>query len=265
MKNKSWIILLIVLITTLVPALIFSAGISISVSPIRVEHTVKHGEGGTDAISVTNYGTTPVRLKVSVQDWYLTRDGTPVFINDEGSPYSCSEWIKINPYDFRINPNQTKEVRYTVTVPEGIEDGGYRSAVTFTTVPDIKAGEQSRAVYLKGRIAVILYELVGKPIPQGYAKSLKADTRKDGVDFILTLKNAGKVHFRTKGSITIKDSNGDKAFKVELPDVPVLPGSERDIKVSYNKAVPKGSYMADAVVDIGIKELFGVVTDFEVE
>jgi len=265
MKNKSWIILLIVVITITAPALLFSAEVSISVSPIRVEHLVKQGEKGTDTISVTNDGTTPTRLKVSIEDWALTRDGNPMFMKVGSNPYSCAEWIRINPVDFRINPGQTREVRYTVTVPEGIEDGGYRVAILFETVPDVMPGEKAKRVYLKGRIATTVYEVVGKPIPQGHANSLKADLKKEGIDFILALQNTGKVHFRTKGSITVKDSNGSKAFEVGMPDVPVLPGSEREIKINHDQTVPKGKYTATAVVDIGRKELIGAETSFDIE
>jgi P pilus assembly chaperone PapD len=264
MRNQFWtIVLLTVVITITAPALLFSAEVSISVSPIRVEHLVKQGEKGTDTISVTNDGTAPARLKVSVEDWALTRDGNPMFIKVGKNPYSCAEWIRINPVDFRVDPGQTREVRYTVTVPGGIEDGGFRVAIIFETVPEVMPGEKAKRVYLKGRIATIVYEVVGKPIPQGHANSLKADLKKEGMDFILALQNTGKVHFRTKGSITVKDSNGNKTFEVDIPDIPVLPESERDVKVSYDKSIPKGKYTATAVVDIGKKELIGAETTFE--
>jgi len=265
MKNRSCIILLTVVITILLPTLLFSAEVSISVSPIRVEHLVKKGEKGTDTISITNDGTASTRIKVSIEDWALTRDGNPTFMKAGSNPYSCAEWIRINPVDFRIDPGQSRQVRYTVAVPEGIEDGGYRVAIIFETVPDVTPGEKARRVYLKGRIATILYELVGKPVPQGHANSLKVDLKKQGIDLILALQNTGKVHFRTKGLVTVKDSSGSKALEVELPDVPVLPESERDIKVTYDKPIPKGKYTATAVVDIGKKELIGAETTFEVE
>jgi len=263
MKNKSWIILLIIAI--LAPTLLFSAEVSISVSPVRVEHLVKQGERGTDTISVTNDGTAFTRLRVSIEDWALTRDGNPMFMKVGKNPYSCADWIRINPVDFRVDPGQTREVRYTLTVPEGIEDGGFRVAIIFETVPDVVPGQKAKQVYLKGRIATIVYEVVGKPVPQGHANSLKADLKKEGMDFLLALQNTGKVHFRTKGSITVKDSDGSKAFEVELPDVPVLQESEREIKVSYDKPIPKGKYTATAVADIGKKELIGAETTFEIE
>ncbi len=265
MKQKLQAVLLVSFIFLLMPNLIFSAEVSLSVSPIRVEHLVKQGEKGTDMISVTNDGTAATRLKVSIEDWTLTKDGNPMFMKAESNRYSCVEWIRINPVDFRLAPGETKEVRYTITVPQEVEDGGYRAAIIFETVPDVIPGEKIKRVFLKGRIVTILYELVGKPAPEGYSNGLKAELKKEGVDFILALQNTGKVHFRTKGFITINDSEGKKAFEVEMPDVPVLPGTEREIKISYDKPVAKGKFKALAVVDIGKKELIGAETDFEVD
>jgi len=265
MRLKFRTIVLALVMIGIIPCTAFCAEVSISVSPIRVEHLTKQGERGTDMFSVTNDGTAPTRLKVSIEDWNLTKDGTPVFMRAEKSAYSCAEWIRVNPVDFRINPGQTREVRYTINVPAGIESGGYRAAIVFETVPDAEPGEKARRVLLRGRIAAILYEVVGKTPVDGYATGLKAEVKQEEIDFTLSLKNTGKVHYRTKGSITIKDSNGNKALDVEIPDTPVLQDSEREVRVRCDKSLPKGTYSALASVDIGRKELVGAETTFVIE
>jgi P pilus assembly chaperone PapD len=216
-------------------------------------------------ILVTNDGTTSTRVKVSIEDWTLTQDGNPMFMKAGKNPYSCADWIRINPVDFRIAGGQTKEVRYTVTVPQGIEDGGYRTAIIFETVPDVTPGEKKKRMLIKGRIAAVLYEVVGKPIPQGYVTSLRAEPKKGGINFILVLQNTGKVHYRAKGTITVTDSKGENVFEAEIPDAPVLPGGEREIRIPYDKPVPKGQYSAMAVVDLGNKELIGAKAEFPIE
>ena len=265
MNQKLQTFLFFFFLLILLPALFCQAEVSISVSPIRVEQIGKPGDRGTDMVSVTNGGSDPTRLKVSVMDWTLTKEGTPTFQKPGGAPYSCASWIKVNPIDFRISPGQTREVRYTVTIPEGTPEGGYRAAIVFETVPDVVPGEKIRRVFIRGRIATILYTVVGKPAAQGHANSLKVEIKKDGADFTLTLQNTGKVHYRTKGIITANDSNGQKVFDVQIPDDPVLPQSERHVKIHYDKPIPKGKYTAMAVVDIGVPELIGAEATFTVE
>ena len=264
MIDRRWVSMW-VLLTAILLCGYLHADVSIGVSPIRIEHSVGQGERGTDMISVTNDGSAATRLRISVEDWSLTKDGNPVFMKTGENAYSCARWIRVNPTDLRIEPGQTKEVRFTVSVPQGVEDGGYRAAIIIETVPDATPGEKVKRVFLRGRIATIIYEVVGKPIPNGHANALQARPKKEGVDFILALQNAGKVHFRTKGSIAVKDDRGEKVLEVEIPDVPVLPESEREVKVSYEKPVPKGKYRALAVVDIGKKELIGAEASFVIE
>ena len=265
MARKFLRILLSLTFPVFVPVFSIAADVSISVTPIRVEHPVIQGERGTDMILVANEGAAPTRLKVLIEDWTLSKDGTPIFMKANGNPFSCVEWIKINPVDFRIGSGQTRQVRYTITVPQGIPDGGYRTAIIFETAPDGVPGEKNRSVQVRGRIATIVYVVVGNPVPAGHADSLKTTLRKDGIDFFLTLQNTGKVHFRTKGTLSVKDSNGQKVVEIGIPDVPVLPESEREIKISSEKLLPKGSYSALAVIDIRSKDLIGAETTFSVE
>jgi len=265
MNRKLQIFLVFLLLLIFSPALLCWAEVSISVSPIRVEQMGKPGDRGTDMISVTNRGSDPTRLKVSVEDWTLTKEGTPTFQKPGGASYSCASWIKVNPIDFRISPGQTREVRYTVTIPEGAPEGGYRAAIVFETVPDVVPGEKVRRLFVRGRVATILYAIVGTPVPQGHANSLKVEIKKDGADFTLTLQNTGKVHYRTKGTISANDSNGQQVFEVEIPNVPILPQSERQINIRYDKPIPKGKYTALAAVDIGVPELVGAEATFTVE
>ncbi len=87
----------------------FSEEVCISISPIRVEHLVKQGERGTDMIAVTNGGTSPLRIKVSIQNWTLSHDGIFQLIQGESDPFYCGRWVRINPVDFRLDPGQTRD------------------------------------------------------------------------------------------------------------------------------------------------------------
>jgi P pilus assembly chaperone PapD len=264
MKIKTLLLILTTIVAAL-PRQVLCQEFSLSVSPIRVEHLVKQGERGTDMITVANEGTAPTRIKVSIENWTLSRDGVLNFTPAGTDPFYCGKWIRINPIDFRVDPRQNKEVRYTISVPPDVEEGGYRAAVIFETVPDIKPGEKVRKVFLKSRIVTVLYEVVGKPVPQGHANYLRAEKKKEGLDFLLALQNTGKVHFRTKGSLTVKNDKGEEVFKADMPDVPILPQSEREIKFTNEKSLPSGKYSALALVDIGKKELVGAESTFTVE
>jgi hypothetical protein len=245
-------------------ALLWSAAraqeVSISAAPIRVEHLTKQGEKGTDVIKLTNSGTKPVRLRVSIEEWTVDERGNPVFARPSGTAYSCAAWIQVNPLDFRIDPGQTREIRYSLAVPAGIPDGGYRAAIVFQTMADVKPGEPIKKVSIQGRIAVILYERVGAPAISGRIEGLRAKARADGIDFTLDIANGGPVHFRTKGKVVLKDETGRTAVELSLPDAPVLQGIRRVLEVPYNGPLAKGTYTVLAVLDIGMKDRIGAQT-----
>lgn len=227
------------------------ATVSLEVSPIRVEHTIEKGSSETNAILVRNGGDEPARIKVRLLEFCLKEDGTPIFLPRGNSRFSLSPLIRINPVDFRLNPGQKRYVRYTLSIPDDLREGGYFSAISFETVPIVLPGKKVRKLFLKGRVVCILYERVGNPIPSGEI----LDLRKEGKEVFLTLKNIGSVHFRVKGKIIIEDEKGKVVERISLPDCPILPEAKRKIKVCLKETLPRGEYIIKAEVDIGRKEL----------
>jgi hypothetical protein len=216
-------------------------------------------------VSVTNSGSSPLRIRVSVQNWTLSTDGNFHLVPSESDPFYCGKWLRINPVDFRLDPGHTKEMRYTLNVPLHAEDGGYRAGIVFECTPEIRPEAKNGRLVLKSRIITILYEVVGQPLPSGYAKYLKTEGKGNGFDFILGLQNTGKVHFRTKGSVLIKDEKGNTVSETQVPDVPVLPGADREIRIKANRVLLPGKYVALATLDIGRKELIGSEVHFSIE
>lgn len=245
--------------------LVVKAQIYFGITPIRVEHKGEAGESITDIFYVRNNASSPIRLKVYTENWYLKPEGTPVFTGNEPVDYSCKDWIKVNPQDFRILPDEKKMVRYTVTIPQQVESGGYHASVSFESVPlSVSEAKKSRMMF-KGKIAAVVYVKVGKTEPVGEIMDLKVSVDKESTHFKLGMKNQGQTHFRTKGHIQIRNSEGKKIHKVSLPNEVVLPQSEREIKCTLKEKLLPGSYEAFCKVDIGRRELLGFKKEFTVK
>lgn len=241
------------------------AEISFSVSPIRIEMTGEPGGSYNDVIEVSNEGKEKVRIKVAMQDWYLSEEGTPIFQKAGAIPRSCIKWLKINPVDFLLQPGEKKSVRYSVAIPPEIVAGGYWGAFVFETVPQVEPGQKTRAVAIKGNIASIVYITAGKPKGSGELIDMSFVENKDGGKVALRLKNNGTVHFRIKGDVKINDAAGKTVQTIPLPDVPVLPGYTRTQPVSLKERLPAGTYTAVATVDVGAAAIMAGEVSFTVK
>jgi P pilus assembly chaperone PapD len=227
------------------------------ISPIRVEHEGKPGENLTDIFYVRNNATAPIRLKVYTENWRLQEDGVPVFIGTQAVPYSCREWVKVNPQDFRLLPNEVKSVRYTIAIPPEASSAGYHASVSFESVPDISAEKKESRMIFTGKIAAAVYVKVGKVEPVAQVLDLKFLKDKGASYAVLVLKNQGKTHFRTQGGLEIYDASGKKTLQAEIPNEVVLPESQREVRCPLPKALPAGAYKAVCRLDIGRAELLG--------
>ncbi len=266
MKKTAYMILWISLALFCLGALPAAAQMSFVVSPIRVEHQVAAGASETNIIEVRNEGGKPSRVKVYTEDWEMDRKGDVNYARAGKGPNSCAPWIQLNPTDFRVDPGQTRQIRYTLTVPPGAKEGGYRAAIVFEGMPVAEGGPAApRRVAVHGRIGVVLYQTVGNPEIKAQFEDFQVAVDKKGLIFKLTLANKGAGNFRVKKSwITLKDSQGAEVAKVEVPDIPVLPGATRDLEFSKELALSKGTYLAEAVLDVGRRDFLGRKQSFTI-
>jgi hypothetical protein len=95
----------------LAPAAAARAQLSMEVSPLRVE--LKAGPGGTttQAVTLTNTGKDPVRVRAQLSDWHLARDGAPQFVEATDARYSATSWVRVAPPEQVIEPNRGATVR----------------------------------------------------------------------------------------------------------------------------------------------------------
>jgi len=228
------------------------------VTPIRIELKAKPGSQITDVFYVRNNSAKPMRLKVYAENWFLKEDGTPVFVGNQPTTFSCRDWIKVNPFDFRLQPGEMKTVRFTATVPAETEAGGYHTAVSFENVPEAPAGGQLGQVAFTGKIAAAVYVVVGKVQPEGSLEDLIFEQPGDSQLLKLRLSNSGRTHFRLKGEIIIRTSDGKKTSTLEILDEPVLPGTERWVIIQLKDKLLAGTYKAEVKLDIGRDELLGL-------
>jgi hypothetical protein len=243
------------------PAAPAPAPVSVEVSPLRVELKVAPGASHTQAITLTNTGKEAVRVRALLQDWFLSKEGAPQFQEPEdGRAFSASQWLRFAPPEVVIQPATDATVRFTLTVPQGVAAAGYRTGIMFQLSP--ASGDPvaaRRGVAVRSQIATLIYANVGEP-PIGSIEltDLRNRPTPEQTYIIATLKNTGRRTVRTKGTLTIYGASG-AIREVPVPDVPLLPESERDVAIVVSetgaKALPPGEYRIEVKIDVGLSAL----------
>jgi P pilus assembly chaperone PapD len=234
-----------------------AAQVTLVVSPIRAEHQLAPGSSETNVIQVKNEGSKPERIRVYLEDWQLDQKGDITYSRAGTNPKSCAAWIQLNPTDFRLDPG-TREVRYTLTVPPGTRAGTCWTAIIVEGLPAVEGKPTGRKMGVHGRIGVVVYQTTGNPEIKAAFPAFQVRPEKKKLTFKLTLTNSGVGFYRIKKSwVILKKSQGEEVSRVEVPDIPVLPGTTRELEFDKDLTLPPGDYLAEAVLDVGRRELLG--------
>jgi hypothetical protein len=125
------------------------------------------------------------------------------------------------------------------------------------------AGEpagRSRQVQFKNRIATLIYVNIGQPPMAAELTDVRQRSAGAQVQIVASLKNTGRRSVRTKGSLVIYDAAGKVIRESPVPDVPLLPESERDVVMvatdaDKNLTLPPGEYRVEVKLDVGLPAL----------
>ena len=223
-----------------------SAQVSVEVSPLRVELQAGPGSTTTQPVTLTNYGKEAVRVRATLTDWDLTKDGTPQFEGAAiGGPYSATTWLRLAPPEQVIEPGASATVRFSAALPAVVEPGGYRTGILFEFEPASGAMvSPRRELAFKSRIATLIYVNSGAPATATELVDVQVRPAPDGVEIVAMVKNSGRRTVRTRGTLVLFDAAGAVAREAAVPDVPLLPESEREVSIPVAVASPASSGQA---------------------
>jgi len=267
-----------------------AAQVSVEASPLRIEIQAWPGATTTQAVTLTNVSRERVRVRAALSDWHLSRDGAPQFEEPvSGRAYAAAAWVRFAPPELVIEGNGQGTVRFTVTVPRDAEPAGYRTGLLFDFTPEEKdVATRAKQVTVRSRIATLIYLHVqagqaGGPRAQGdhsghppasvELTDLRVRAGAEETQVVATLRNSSRRSVRTKGTMLLYDRTGLAIREVQVPDVPVLPDSEREMAVPLAspagagraQPLPPGDYRVELKLDVGQRALIVGETALKVE
>ena len=230
--------------------------LSFTITPIIQEMVVSPGETKTFRLSVftTISRQEKMHFLVYPADFRLDREGEIEFFEPGSIKRSAASWIKIEPAEFIVGPNETKDIKVTITVPRNVS-GGYYAAILVQLLPEIPPGMKIGTVRSWRMASIVELTVSGwkKPRADINISDLKVEPSKEkkSLVFTVSVENKGDVHTRVEGNLVITTKQGRKLAELPLKAGrgTVFPESTRDFKAILEKELPQGEYFATAVLN----------------
>lgn len=225
---------------------------SFVVSPTKTELTLGKNQTAPIVFNIKNNDAkAPIHIRVYTMDYQITKNSTFVFYEPGHLSYSAAKWISIKNKTIDIPANDRDKLAITVKTPDNAENGGHYAVVFFEVLQKTDQG-----VSVTGRIgALVLVTVPGGITRQGIIQSVSAPNNLWGGNQIkttVTFKNAGNVHLTTRGELLITDRIFNKTLaKLPLPEITVLPNTERDITATWKNPPVFGLLRARASIYYG--------------
>ncbi len=236
------------------------AQVGLGLAPMREELTMQPGAAHSGVLTLSNSSTDKVRVVAEMLDFYLDSTTTPQFGREykQEAEFSCRQWLAANPMEMELNGGAQVPVRYTVRAPRTATVRSYHCAIGFTTLP---TAEEVKAIGLRTAVKIVaaIYVVVGQPALEGTVKDLRleavADAESPSWRAVVTLGNAGLMHFRPIGDLDVLNADGAVVETTHFVPMPVLPMRDQNFVFPLKLAGGAGAYTLRARVDLGGNEI----------
>ncbi|HEU4391536.1 MAG TPA: hypothetical protein VFV34_27345 [Blastocatellia bacterium] len=220
----------------------------VAITPSRHELIMAPGTERTvvvDVIYTSESGkSAPARLVAYLNDWAIDKSGTIQFYAAGAKSDSATSWVIHSPVELQIAPGSVTTIRVTVTVPKDATPGDHTAALILEPRPDVlKTDPTRKRLQTRFRLAAIFYIMVPDLTRKASLQNLRAETSDKGIVVIPRIRNEGNTHVRPIHSIKIVDQAGVIAAEISDTEwLPVLGGTETELRLLIEKAIPPGNY-----------------------
>jgi hypothetical protein len=108
----------------------------IAISPLKHELKIEQWKTVTKKIKITNEWDGPITLYTSTEDFIAWDDtGKPTFLKPEDQDdinLSLANWVKIEDKNITLIAWETREINFSISVPENWEPGWHYWAIFFS-------------------------------------------------------------------------------------------------------------------------------------
>ncbi|MEK7096409.1 MAG: hypothetical protein AAB881_00450 [Patescibacteria group bacterium] len=251
MKKTKLLLWLAAAVLIAMPLFVGAQQKGVQISPLSYEFTIAKGAAQTATLTVKNLNTSDLNYVAEAQNFAeISDDGAPVFDESttDTSGAKLAGWINFGAAaKGTIKAGESKEIIFTITVPENASAGGHYAGVFAKEVKSLNS--DLTEVGVASRIgALLLVTVPGDVVKSASINELKTPgfITKGPANFSVVVKNTGTVHYDSDVSLEIKPMIG-KSTTISMGSHTILPSGTRSYTASWNKNYPIGYYSVKAI------------------
>lgn len=210
--------------------------ITISISPPVFELSANPGEQIKNSIRVTNLSNETQEIFVDKRNFTALGEEGGVDLTEEDTSYSLASWVSTDKENAVIAAKESTDFKFTVDVPGNVEPGGHFGSIVFKTkAKNLKEGQSGTAIGQEVG-ALLLVKIAGDIKEQARIASFKTQNgvyEKGPVIFETRTRNAGNVHLKPRGTITVHNMFGAEVAKIRVDERNVLPDAIRAVQTEW--------------------------------
>jgi hypothetical protein len=211
-----------------------SAGVSITLRPVKFVLELQPGALYTDSVIVTNNGETPLTLQPSFESFVPTGGANISFVKNAGNGSSLADWISVAEPSVTLQPKEERRIPFTITVPPNAAPGGHY-AVIFFNASDGAAASSATGMGILPRVgSLVMVAVPGDIAKGGLITSFTGPkyVERGPLGFDVVFENTGSVHYQPEGTVRVTNIFGRTVATGILDGLFVFPKTSRPMKAA---------------------------------
>ncbi len=242
------------------------------VAPVILEFTAEPSNSQTKTLTISNYFNQRRAFNLSLGDFDRKQNGQKFFKPSGQMERSCAEWITINPSFVEVNPNESKEVKVTITVPSGEKSTKWAMIYVKAAKEQSAFGADkgfSGGLVISPTIGIQVYQSPGSNT-NAKASLTKISEITQPTDpqrkLLVGVNNSGDKNLKCRMYLLIANLSDATERKSPGISFQILPGRQQDVELLIPSDLKPGKYSIAAILDYGKgHDLEGIQTEIEVK
>ncbi|WP_307451734.1 MULTISPECIES: WxL protein host-binding domain-containing protein [Chryseobacterium] len=207
-------------------------------------YTVEKSQVYKGKIAIENTSVTPQNVKLFLQDFTYSADGSISYTAPNSYQRTNAAWIHLNTNYVTLKGKEKTEVYYEISVPDSADDdGSYWSVIMVEPVDDPIPGQNEAGISISSVVRYAI-QVITDHRPENAKQELRFEgvkVEKENGKSIIMVAIANKGNLYCKPTVSIEmyhKTNGDKAGQFSTLPMGLLPQTSKSFYIDAGKLPP---------------------------